>query len=275
MIAFRMKAPIQLANNYDKILLDKKVSIVAAKAWQEFNKCKCLLPKKYYFMEVELMDKEDLLKEAIIWTTMNPKKTSFQCGYCGKSVISDEGMEATIAEPYEYSSLARYINKSMDNGKVIGVFICPNCNKPTFIDEIINTTQFPLPRRENKLHHIPSEVNKVYQEALDSYSAGAFTGTTLLCRKLLMNIAVNLGAKENQNFAEYVKFLDDEGYITKTSHDWVDIIRKIGNKATHNLDVSTKEEAENVLTFCEMLLKTNYEYPNEVFNNKEDLESNK
>lgn len=54
MIAFRMKGPIQLVNNYDKILLDKKVSIVAAKAWQEFNKCKCLLPKKYYFMEAEL-----------------------------------------------------------------------------------------------------------------------------------------------------------------------------------------------------------------------------
>lgn len=133
----------------------------------------------------------------------------------------------------------------------------------------------PSPKRYNNLHHIPLDVNKVYQEAIDSYSAGAFTGTTLLCRKLLMNIAVNLGATENQTFADYVKFLGKEGYITKTSHDWVDEIRKNGNKATHDLDVSTQEEAEKVLTFCEMILKTNYEFPSEIPNKKEDIDSNK
>lgn len=37
MIAFRMKGPIQLANNYDKILLDKKISVILTKAWHECN----------------------------------------------------------------------------------------------------------------------------------------------------------------------------------------------------------------------------------------------
>lgn len=220
-------------------------------------------------------NKDYLLKEAIIWPTKNTKQISFQCGYCGKAVFSDKGMEATMAKQYDYNSSTKSVQDSMDTGKVIGVFICPNCNKPTFKDEIILETQFPLPKKENNLHHIPSDVNKVYQEALDSYSVRAFTGTTLLCRKLLMSIAVGLGADEDQNFAAYVEFLDDKGYITKTSHDWVDTIRKNGNKATHNLDVSTQKEAENVLTFCEMLLKTNYEYPSEISNNKDDLNSNK
>ena len=221
------------------------------------------------------MSEEDLFKEAIIWETDNTKKTSFQCGYCGKSVVSSEGVKATTAPKFKYDGEDDSINVKMLNGKVIGVFICPNCNKPTFKDEIIYKTQFPLPKRENNLHHIPPKVNKVYQEALDAYSVGAFTGTTLLCRKLLMSIAVGLGADEDQNFAAYVKFLDDKGYITKKSHGWVDAIRLIGNKATHNLDVSTQEEAEKVLTFCEMILKTNYEYPSEIPNKKEDLDSNK
>lgn len=220
-------------------------------------------------------NKDYLLKEAIIWPTKNTKQISFQCGYCGKAVFSDKGMEATMAKQHDYNSSTKSVQDSMDTGKVIGVFICPNCNKPTFKDEIILETQFPLPKKENNLHHIPFDVNKVYQEAIDSYSVRAFTGTTLLCRKLLMNIAAHFGAKENKKFAYYVDFLDKGGYITKTSHGWVDEIRKHGNKATHDLDVSTQEEAEKVLTFCEMILKTNYEYPSEIPNKKEDLDSNK
>ena len=228
---------------------------------------------------MELMNKRDIFKQLVDWPDMKPITKDFQCGYCGKSAAGGKGVQASVFK-YSIESLLqndeyKIISPSEARRPPIGVYICPDCHKPTFIDEIIYKTQFPLPKRVNDFHHIPSEVNKVYQEAIDSYSAGAFTGTTLLCRKLLMNIAVNLGAKENQNFAEYVQYLHDDGRIADKSHDWVDMIRTIGNKATHDLDVSTQEEAENVLTFCEMLLNTNYEYPSKVFNKKEDLESNK
>lgn len=235
---------------------------------------------------MELMNNEDMFKKFVSWSGMQTERKTFQCGYCGNSVDTGIGKTANPNPIYENETYAdekfgpevarKYwaFSDSMKS-KVIGVFICPHCNKPTFIDEIIYKTQFPLPKKENNFHHIPSEIHKVYQEAIDSYSAGAFTGTTLLCRKLLMSIAVNLGAKENQNFAEYVKFLDDGGYITKTSRNWVDLIRTIGNKATHDLDVSTQEEAEKVLTVCEMILKINYEYPSEISNDKDDLESKK
>lgn len=220
-------------------------------------------------MEAELMSEENLLKEKIIWTTNIIKQTSFQCGYCGKSVVSSEGMETTVNPRHKYDSDIQSIIQKMRNGKVIGVYICPNCNKPTFKDEIILETQVPLPKIDNNLQNIPLEVMKVYQEALDAYSAEAFTGTTLLCRKLLMHIAVNLGAKEGENFAYYVKFFDEQHFISPRSHGWVDEIRKIGNKANHELDVNTKEEAEKDLIFCEMILKSNYEYPNEISNEKD------
>lgn len=214
---------------------------------------------------------DDSFKKLISWDDMYARNKNFQCGYCGKSVCTETGRDASIHLKYANNewiiSNRERINDLISQGNTIGVYICPNCQKPTFIDEIIYDTQIPLPKRDTNLKNIPLEISKVYQEALDAYSAGAFTGTTLLCRKLLMNIAVDLGAKENQTFAEYVNFLDKQHYISPRSHNWVDEIRKIGNKATHNLDLNTKKEADKDLTFCEMILKTNYDYPNEI-NNK-------
>lgn len=212
------------------------------------------------------MNYEGSFKEAMDWVSDRVNKKSYQCGYCGKSVISFEGMRTYIYPSYPEPLTIR---TRMDLGKSIGVYICPNCKKPTFIDDIFDGTQVPLPKRDNNLQNIPLEVMKVYQEALDAYSAEAFTGTTLLCRKLLMHIAVNLGAKEGENFAYYVKFFDEQHFISPRSHGWVDEIRKIGNKANHELDVNTKEEAEKNLIFCEMILKSNYEYPNEISNEKD------
>ena len=214
------------------------------------------------------MDNEDFLKEdskdpfkdRVDWVLKDSiKEKNFQCGYCGRLVNSSKGIAAIINNgPF---------NRPMSD--LIGVYICPNCKRPTFIDSYLDKTQVPLPKRNTNLQNIPLEVMKVYKEALDSYSVGAFTGTTLLCRKLLMHIAVDLGAKENESFAEYVKFFDEQHFISPRSHGWVDEIRKIGNKANHKLDMNTKEEAEKDLIFCEMILKSNYEYPNEISNKKE------
>ena len=206
------------------------------------------------------VDNRDLFKDKVDWVLKDSiQEKNFQCGYCGKSVNSSKGITTIIHND-------AFIEQHKD---IVGVYICPNCNRPTFIDNVFSQTQVPLPKIDNNLQNIPLEVMKVYQEALDAYSAEAFTGTTLLCRKLLMHIAVNLGAKEGENFAYYVKFFDEQHFISPRSHGWVDEIRKIGNKANHELDVNTKEEAEKDLIFCEMILKSNYEYPNEISNKKE------
>ena len=204
-------------------------------------------------------DSNDLFKDTVEWILKDSiQERNFQCGYCGRLVNSSKGIAAIINNGP---------NRSISN--LLGVYICPNCKRPTFIDRIFDVTQVPLPKRNTNLQNIPLEVMKVYQEALDAYSVGAFTGTTLLCRKLLMHIAVDLGAKENESFAEYVKFFDEQHFISPRSHGWVDEIRKIGNKANHKLDMNTKEEAEKDLIFCEMILKSNYEYPNEISNEKD------
>ncbi|TWM54587.1 hypothetical protein CHCC14814_3957 [Bacillus paralicheniformis] len=82
-----------------------------------------------------------------------------------------------------------------------------------------------------------------------------------------MNIAVDSGAKEGDNFVSYVNFLEDEGIIPKNGRDWVDAIRQAGNIATHKIPSIDKELAEKIVTFLEILLRIKYEMPGRMAKN--------
>lgn len=90
----------------------------------------------------------------------------------------------------------------------------------------------------------------------------------MICRKLLMNIAVSKGAEENQNFQYYVDYLDSNNYTPNGTKDWVDVIRTQGNEATHEIAIYTREQAEEILSFTEMLLRLIYEFPNKALKYK-------
>ena len=77
----------------------------------------------------------------------------------------------------------------------------------------------------------------------------------------MMNIAVARGADENKGFVYYVNYLADNNYLPPGGRDWVDLIRKKGNEANHEIAVMNREDAEELITFSEMLLRFIYEYP--------------
>ncbi|WP_195308088.1 DUF4145 domain-containing protein [Weissella confusa] len=187
-------------------------------------------------------------KDGVIWKGEHIMNASFTCGYCGMHVTSDKGMPLNIV----------YSQSVSKNDKAQGVYICTNCHMPTFI---YNDIQVPGDNFGNTVENVPDEVNNVYEEARKSYSVGSYTGTILLCRKLLMHVGVNFGAEENRNFVYYVDYLKDHHYVSANSDNWIDSIRKFGNTATHEIIVNTKEDAQKMIKFSEMLLKMNYEYP--------------
>ena len=119
----------------------------------------------------------------------------------------------------------------------------------------------PSPALGNPIQHLSTDVNEVYEEARRSTKENCHTAAVLLCRKILMNIAVNQGAKANLNFMDYVNYLSDNGYVPPNGKHWVDHIRKKGNDATHEIILMTSEDAKDILTFTEMLLKFIYEFP--------------
>jgi hypothetical protein len=170
---------------------------------------------------------------------VNPEKLRpyrFQCGFCDSWVASELGW-------YTYD-------------KTDLLYICPNCLCPTFFSR---GRQIPGVLPGNKVSHLPQDIQSLYQEAV-----GCYTSAVLTCRKLLMHIAVEKGAKPGERFLFYVEYLANQGYVPPDGRGWVDQIRHKGNEANHEIKVMQKEDAEDLITFVEMLLKFVYEFPSKV-----------
>jgi hypothetical protein len=147
-----------------------------------------------------------------------------------------------------------------NNNSVAGqLYICPECEGPIFRTR---TVQFPTAAFGNPVAHVPDDLNALYEEARGCTSANAFTAAVLICRKMLMNIAVQEGAQEGLKFIEYVNYLAERGYVPPNGRHWVDHIRKRGNEATHEISLMSEADAKELVGFVEMLLRFIYEFPN-------------
>lgn len=56
----------------------------------------------------------------------------------------------------------------------------------------------------------------------------ANTVAVMCCRKLLINVAVALGAKEGGSFKGYVQYLADKGHLPVSARKWIDHIKDKG-----------------------------------------------
>ncbi|ANY13523.1 hypothetical protein BCY75_05795 [Latilactobacillus curvatus] len=183
----------------------------------------------------------------------NIMERDYICGYCGSHTSSVMGLKLT--ESYIRQG---YSSKSYRQSGKNGIYICTHCQLPSFFWDDV---QIPGYKFGDEVKGISDKLAQLYNEARDCYSVNAYTGVVLLCRKLLMNISIELGAEPNKRFIEYVNYLDDNNYISANSRGWVDKIRKVGNEATHEAEIKSKEDATNLIKFCEMIMKMNFEYP--------------
>jgi len=173
--------------------------------------------------------------------TGNIGSKSFTCGFCGNLVASSVG----------------YTN-SPTNWRI---YICSHCNKPTFF---YSDHQLPGVSPGEAVGHLPVNIESLYNEARNCIAASCDTAAVLLCRKLLMNIAVAQGAQEGDTFIKYVEYLAGKGYVPPNGQGWVDHIRKKGNEANHEIALMSKSDADDLILFIEMLLKFMYEFPNKI-----------
>jgi DNA-directed RNA polymerase subunit RPC12/RpoP len=171
----------------------------------------------------------------------NIGSTQYTCGHCGNIIATGRGFFS-------------------DNGQRI--YICPHCDGPTHFDAA--NRQFPDVAPGNDVGHLPDELSALYTEARNCVAASAYTGSVLLCRKLLMNIGVKQGADEGKPFIYYVDYLAEQGFIPPNGRGWVDHIRKKGNEATHEIALMSKGDCDDLIAFSEMLMKFIYEFPNKV-----------
>jgi hypothetical protein len=160
------------------------------------------------------------------------------CPHCGKSV-----MGAVVAHTQSEAPQVSWIR-------------CTGCNSGVVH---INGQVVPSPKVGEDVEGLPNDVAEAYDEARRTAGAGAFTSCELMCRKILMHIAVDKGDEEGKTFIAYLDFLKDSGYVTPPMIPWVDLIRSHGNLSTHRLQAASRERAMNTLTFTAQLLRLVYE----------------
>lgn len=176
---------------------------------------------------------------------------SFTCGHCSEQVATNQGF--------------LQVQGNDAQGKI---YICHHCKKPTFFDDANNQT--PGAKYGSQVQELTEDIERLYTEARDSYGVNAYTSTVMCCRKILMHVAVSEGAGKNKSFKYYVEYLSDNNVVPNKTKDWIDEIRGMGNDANHEIKVNTKEEAKEIISFTEMLLKLVFEYPNRIKSKSSD-----
>lgn len=173
---------------------------------------------------------------------------AYDCYGCGAAVTG-----AVVARP---------IGAGAWGTSVIRWLWCNNCGAPAVRDE--KSAIRPGTRYGPAVPGLPTDVQSAYDEARDCMSVGAYTGAELLCRKILMHVAVEKGLpaknekKRAPRFDACVDYLADQGYVTPPMRRWVDRIRENGNEATHDLDAPSKGRAESTVTFTAQMLNNVY-----------------
>src|SRR5437867_12994642 len=186
--------------------------------------------------------------QSAVWAdpkTLEPVR--YVCGYCGSKVSSEKGYKIFMA--------------GSPGSQLGGIFICPACCAPTYFPPK-EQRQIPGSAFGNDVAHVPAGLHALYNEARNCVANGDYTASVLVCRKMLMNIAVQQGANHNLKFIEYVDYLSEKGFVPPNGKRWVDHIRKKGNEANHEIDLMTEKDAKELIVFIEMLLKFIYEFPN-------------
>jgi hypothetical protein len=170
----------------------------------------------------------------------NVHGSPFVCGNCGADAAPHAGFRNSVSQAI--------------------IAICPRCHHPTMIIE--GRIQIPGAPMGRPVDELPENVERFYSEARRCGTVDAWDAVALLCRTLLMHVAVDKKvAKLGDYFEACVDALDNGGWITVGGKPWVDSVRKIGNKAAHKADPVTKDEAAMILGFVELLLRTGYEAP--------------
>lgn len=171
---------------------------------------------------------------------------SYVCGYCGDKVGPDKAYFAA----YETPGVGRV---------QVFIYICSACRQPTYFDP--DDRQWPGVAFGAPVQALPSDVEALYNEARRCMSVSAYNTAVMACRKLLMHIAYERGAREMTNFKQYVDWLVENHYVPPGGHGWADQIRDKGNEANHEISLIDQHTAEQVLSFTEFLLKFVYELP--------------
>ena len=88
--------------------------------------------------------------------------------------------------------------------------LCPNCG-----DGSVRTADggvYPPAPSGGTVTGLPADVERAWREARTAHAVAAYTASEIMCRKILMHVAVDVaGSQPNKKFAEYINDLEGFG----------------------------------------------------------------
>lgn len=194
------------------------------------------------------------------------------CGSCGREVGLIELKAYTnnaYAQPYQIDDFEVYMCPRCHSGCVLNMKLEYRLGKTNQEVEmlqrsVVNNSEMytlsPGPMPMPKIANLPDDVEGAWDEVLNAGRGDAWTAAELMCRKILMHIAVDqFEMEEGKAFVAYVKKFEEEGFFPRMMHPVIDGIRERGNRATHDLAPSTKQQAMKTLEVTHHVLRTIYE----------------
>ena len=140
--------------------------------------------------------------------------------------------------------------------------------KPTVVgrDDEGNSQSAPTKQPSKAPMGTPDNIEDAWVEGERCFYAGAYNAAAMIYRKLIFLVAVHCGIspeKDNgraPNFKECLDYLVEKKRIShEDREDWADTIRTIGDKATHEIDPITRDQAKALRSLMRVVLKTVYE----------------
>ena len=115
--------------------------------------------------------------------------------------------EATTAPHIGYRA-------QVSSGVYPNISICPQCNFPTLL--VNREWQIPAAPLGAAVGALPDNVRRFYDEARKCATVEGWDAVALLCRTLILHVAVECGvAKQNAHFEPCVDALNDDGWIPR------------------------------------------------------------
>lgn len=142
------------------------------------------------------------------------------------------------------------------------VGICPICKAPTF-KFMMNREwhQRPIAPYASEIKGLPRDIDTLFREALACLAGDAPTAAVMICRKLLMTVAVHFDAPSGRemDFKKYVEYLASESLISSAMKGFTEKVREVGNEANHQIHPQTMKTAELMVRFIANILRNNFE----------------
>ena len=178
------------------------------------------------------------------------------CGNCGRKVSAD------VVFGWPSPTPGRAVDLRAVAAETTLWLKCPNeaCGEGSVKGK--EGAVFPVAPVGQSIGGLPPDVERTWREARLAHAVRIYTAAEMLCRKILMHIAVDkAGSAHNKTFLEYVDDLDAQGFVTAGLKPVIDQIRKRGNTAAHDLPASTEEESFLTLTITQYLVEGVYSLP--------------